>query len=54
MNNFEEYHVQNVLKFLIDNQYYSTQRLNTKRSAIASVFKYIHPEEESIALQPLI
>jgi hypothetical protein len=51
---FEEYHVQNVLKFLIDNQHYSTQHLNTIRSAIASVFKYIHPEEEPIALQPLI
>jgi hypothetical protein len=51
---FEEYHVQNILTFLIDNQHYSTQHLNTIRSSIASVFKYIHPEEEPIALQPLI
>ncbi|KAG1128680.1 hypothetical protein G6F38_013591 [Rhizopus arrhizus] len=51
---YAEYNVQHVLEFLIDHQHFSTQHLNTIRSAIASVFKYTHPDDEPIALQPLI
>ncbi|CEG82086.1 hypothetical protein RMATCC62417_16209 [Rhizopus microsporus] len=51
---FEEYSVQNILAFLINNQHFSTQHLNTIRSVIASVFKHIHPNEEPLTLQPLI
>ncbi|KAG1317942.1 hypothetical protein G6F62_012619 [Rhizopus arrhizus] len=41
-------------EFLIAQQHFSTQHLNTIRSAIGSVFKYTHPDDEPIALQPLI
>lgn len=51
---FEEYNVQNVLNFLIANKNFSVQHLNTIRSSIASVFKYVHPDQQPIATQPLI
>jgi hypothetical protein len=51
---FEEYNINNILAFLIDNKQFSTQHLNTIRSAIASVFKHIHPNQEPIAYQLLI
>lgn len=52
---FEEYNVQNVLNFLLfANQNFSVQHLNTIRSSIASVFKYVHPDQQPIATQPLI
>ena len=51
---FTEYHINNILTFLTDNQHFSTPHLNTIRSAIASVFKHIHPDKEPVAYQPLI
>ncbi|KAG1468015.1 hypothetical protein G6F56_004081 [Rhizopus delemar] len=50
----EEYQVQYVLEFLMDNNQYSYQTLNGLRSAIASVFKVLHPYQPALADQQLI
>ncbi|KAG1440292.1 hypothetical protein G6F56_011983 [Rhizopus delemar] len=52
--NPEEYQVQYVLEFLMDNNQYSYQTLNGLRSAITSVFKVLHPYQPTLADQQLI
>ncbi|EIE91831.1 hypothetical protein RO3G_16542 [Rhizopus delemar RA 99-880] len=47
--NYDAYDVDNVLKFLVAHQNYSTQHLNTLRSSVASVFRYPHPDKPPIA-----
>jgi hypothetical protein len=42
------------LAFLVDHQHYSSNHLNTLRSAIASVFAIIHEQQALIADQPII
>ncbi|KAG0943812.1 hypothetical protein G6F29_011592 [Rhizopus arrhizus] len=49
-----EYNPRNVLAFLVDHQHYSSNHLNTLRSAIASVFTIIHEQQTPIADQPII
>ncbi|KAG1370329.1 hypothetical protein G6F60_012226 [Rhizopus arrhizus] len=49
-----EYNPRNVLVFLVDHQHYSSNHLNTLRSAIASVFAIIHEQQTPIADQPII
>ncbi|KAG1224241.1 hypothetical protein G6F35_004141 [Rhizopus arrhizus] len=44
-----EYNIENIIKFLLHHKEYSTQHLNTLRSSIASVFKYIHADKPPIA-----
>ncbi|KAG1370665.1 hypothetical protein G6F61_011843 [Rhizopus arrhizus] len=50
----QEYNVDHVFKFLMDNRKYSVQHLNGIRSAIASVFKVIHPTQPPLAQQEKI
>ncbi|KAG1181129.1 hypothetical protein G6F36_010105 [Rhizopus arrhizus] len=52
--NSQEYNTDNVFKFLMDNCKYSVQHLNGIRSAIASVFKIIHPDQPPLAQQEKI
>lgn len=49
-----DYDEHKVLRFLMDNRHLSTQHLNGIRSAIASVFKIVHPDKTPIALQEII
>lgn len=43
-----------VLRFLLDNRQFSYQYLNGLRSAIASVFKVLHPEKGPLATKEVI
>ncbi|KAG1495033.1 hypothetical protein G6F46_009364 [Rhizopus delemar] len=52
--NSQEYNTDNVFKFLMDNCKYSVQHLNGIRSAISSVFKIIHPDQQPLAQQEKI
>ncbi|KAG1441505.1 hypothetical protein G6F56_011451 [Rhizopus delemar] len=52
--NPEEYQVQYILEFSMDNNQYSYPTLNDLRSAIASVFKVLHPYQFALANQQLI
>jgi hypothetical protein len=49
-----EYNPTNVLRFLSDNQTFSSTHLNTLRLSIASVFTIIHPNQQPIAEHPLV
>ncbi|KAG1549878.1 hypothetical protein G6F47_013124 [Rhizopus delemar] len=48
------YNSTNVLHFLVDNNKFSINHLNTLRSSIASVFRVLHPEEIPLANQSII
>ncbi|KAG1050452.1 hypothetical protein G6F43_007274 [Rhizopus delemar] len=48
------YNSANVLHFLVDNNKFSSNHLNTLRSSIASVFRVLHPEEIPLANQSII
>ncbi|KAG1044387.1 hypothetical protein G6F43_011463 [Rhizopus delemar] len=48
------YNSTNVLHFLVDNNKFSSNHLNTLRSSIASVFRVLHPEEIPLANQSII
>ncbi|KAG2213302.1 hypothetical protein INT45_013460, partial [Circinella minor] len=50
----QEYNINNIFKFLMANRQYSVQHLNGIRSAIASVFKTLHPQQPPIAQQEQI
>ncbi|KAG1451636.1 hypothetical protein G6F56_008034 [Rhizopus delemar] len=52
--NLEEYNTKNILEYLMQHNHLSYQYLNGLRSAIASVFKHIHPTQPAIASQPEI
>jgi hypothetical protein len=47
----EEYNVSNVLGFLMEHNRLSTQTLNGYRSAIASVYSQLHPNQPHLASQ---
>lgn len=47
--NCQEYNINNVINFLVQKNQYSTTHLNTLRSSIASVFKYIHADKPALA-----
>ncbi|KAG0931393.1 hypothetical protein G6F32_011682 [Rhizopus arrhizus] len=49
-----KYDVQQVFKFLMEFKHLSSSHLNGIRSAIASTFKTLHPEEIPLANQPII
>ncbi|KAG1042835.1 hypothetical protein G6F43_011801 [Rhizopus delemar] len=48
------YDVQQVFRFLMEYKHLSSSHLNGIRSAIASTFKTLHPEEIPLANQPII
>ncbi|KAG1271875.1 hypothetical protein G6F62_013090 [Rhizopus arrhizus] len=48
------YNVKNVIEFLMANKELSSQTLNGMRSAIASVWKVLHPKETPLADQEFI
>ncbi|KAG1036148.1 hypothetical protein G6F43_013106 [Rhizopus delemar] len=50
----EEYNVSNVLSFLMEHNRLSVQTLNGYRSAIASVYSQLHPNQPPLASQPEI
>ncbi|KAG1319903.1 hypothetical protein G6F62_011605 [Rhizopus arrhizus] len=54
VQNPEEYNVSNVLGFLMEHNRLSAQTLNGYRSAIASVYSQLHPNQSSLASQPEI
>ncbi|KAG0745630.1 hypothetical protein G6F57_005410 [Rhizopus arrhizus] len=48
------YNSTNILHFLVDNNKFSSNHLNTLRSSIVSVFRALHPEEVPLANQSII
>jgi integrase len=48
------YNCANILQFLVANNKYSSNHLNTLRSSIASVFRELYPDEMPLAIQPTI
>lgn len=44
-----KYKIENIVRFLISQQHYSPQHLNTLRLALSSVFKHLHPNMPNIA-----
>ncbi|CEI98221.1 hypothetical protein RMCBS344292_12336 [Rhizopus microsporus] len=53
INNLQ-YELKNILKLLVQQQYYSYQYLNVIRSSVGSIFKIVHKDKPPLAQHPLI